>query len=313
MRKQLSLSVLVVSLAAAFAACSSSPSTGDDDDDDVSSSSSGTTNTSSGGHTASSGGASSGGNGTSSGNASSSGEPIPPGKPGAACEGADDCDDHVCRAQVCVAPTANDGVKNGNESDVDCGRSGAGTDTSAPLCTTNGVCAAPTDCASFNCVQNACVAPTSGDGIKNGNETDIDCGESAPGPDTDAPTCADERTCGVAADCQSGVCTDGVCRVPTATDLVKNGNETDIDCGSAPLSDGVVDTGAGPCRDLATCLADDDCSSFVCAELICQAPTCVDTAKNGNETDLNCGGGACIPCAVGKSCEQGARDCDSGL
>lgn len=41
------------------------------------------------------------------------------------------------------------------------------------------------------------------------------------------------------------------------------------------------------------------------------APTCTDTLKNGAETDVDCGGGACPACATGKACAL-ASDCTSG-
>lgn len=39
---------------------------------------------------------------------------------------------------------------------------------------------------------------------------------------------------------------------------------------------------------------------------------CADGAKDGSETDVDCGGGACATCAVGKTCAKDA-DCTSGL
>jgi hypothetical protein len=39
---------------------------------------------------------------------------------------------------------------------------------------------------------------------------------------------------------------------------------------------------------------------------------CKDGVKNGSETDVDCGGPSCAPCAVGKSC-QAHRDCKPGL
>jgi hypothetical protein len=50
--------------------------------------------------------------------------------------------------------------------------------------------------------------PTCADGVKNGGETDVDCG---------GPTCSDcstGRTCSVNADCASNICTGGVCQAP---------------------------------------------------------------------------------------------------
>ena len=65
-----------------------------------------------------------------------------------------------------------------------------------------------------------------GDGQKNGNESDLDCGGSC------AP-CATGKRCGGPGDCQSGVCTASACAAPSCTDTVKNGDETDVDCGGA--------------------------------------------------------------------------------
>jgi len=41
-------------------------------------------------------------------------------------------------------------------------------------------------------------------------------------------------------------------------------------------------------------------------------PTCTDKIKNGNETDIDCGGGTCPKCANGKTC-KGATDCINGM
>jgi hypothetical protein len=38
------------------------------------------------------------------------------------------------------------------------------------------------------------------------------------------------------------------------------------------------------------------------------APSCTDHVKNGGETDVDCGGGSCPPCADGKHC-SGSGDC----
>jgi hypothetical protein len=50
------------------------------------------------------------------------------------------------------------------------------------------------------------------DGIKNGTETDVDCGGAC-------PRCATGRTCNVANDCTSGTCTGGQCVTCTPKDL----------------------------------------------------------------------------------------------
>ena len=55
-------------------------------------------------------------------------------------------------------------------------------------------------------------AATCRDGIKNGAETDIDCGGTC-------PRCATGKTCNVANDCASGTCTSGQCVTCTPKDL----------------------------------------------------------------------------------------------
>jgi hypothetical protein len=72
---------------------------------------------------------------------------------------------------------------------------------------------------------------------------------------------------------------------------------------------GKVCNGSGAC---VQCNTGAQCASGVCASGVCQAASCADGTKNGSETDIDCGGGKCAPCAVGKTCLS-AADCQSGL
>src|SRR5262249_22946629 len=54
---------------------------------------------------------------------------------------------------------------------------------------------------------------------------DVDCGGATCG------VCAPGKKCNAATDCDSAVCTGGTCQAPSGTDGVKNGDESDIDCG----------------------------------------------------------------------------------
>jgi hypothetical protein len=71
------------------------------------------------------------------------------------------------------------------------------------------------DCASSKCVGNICTAPTCDDNIKNGNETDIDCGGSC-------ISCSDDSSCSVNQDCSSLHCLNSKCgkftKYPTQMD-----------------------------------------------------------------------------------------------
>ncbi len=138
-----------------------------------------------------------------------------------ACLMTPDCMDinQVCKQNVCVDASCNDLMKNGTETDVDCGGACGAS------CTAGKMCANPMDCVSGVCMGNTCQAPSCGDMVKNGAETDVDCGGGCPA------ACADGKACGMAADCASGVCTASVCQVAACNDGVKNGLETGVDCG----------------------------------------------------------------------------------
>ena len=67
--------------------------------------------------------------------------------------------------------------------------------------------------------------PSCTNGVKDGSETDVDCG----GP---CPACADGKACGKAGDCKSAVC-QSTCQGASCSDGVKNGDETGVDCGGS--------------------------------------------------------------------------------
>ncbi|TVQ93296.1 MAG: hypothetical protein EA397_04810 [Deltaproteobacteria bacterium] len=155
-------------------------------------------------------------------------------------------------------------------------------------------CAAPEDCDSGVCVEEICAEPTCVDEVRNGDETDVDCGGSC-------PPCDDGSDCAAPEDCDSGVCVEEICAEPTCVDEVRNGDETDVDCGGS----------CPPCDDGSDCAAPEDCDSGVCVEEICAEPTCVDEVRNGDETDVDCGG-SCPPCDDGRECGA-PEDCDGGI
>jgi Collagen triple helix repeat (20 copies) len=55
------------------------------------------------------------------------------------------------------------------------------------------------------CSNNVCKAPSCADGVRNGSETDTDCGGAC-------SRCATGNMCGLSTDCQSAVCTTNVCQ-----------------------------------------------------------------------------------------------------
>jgi len=98
---------------------------------------------------------------------------------------------------------------------------------------------------------------------------------------------------------------------------VQDGDETDIDCGGSTCP---------ACLDGAACVGDGDCQSVFCsARQLCapvdgrvtcgtegeEGASCGDCLRNGDETDVDCGGDSCHPCRQGKSCVADA-DCLGG-
>ena len=110
-------------------------------------------------------------------------------------------------------------------------------------------------------------------------------------------------SCSTSADCSAGdVCVGGTCHAPTCSDNIKDGQETDVDCGGNTC---------GVCVVGHACLTGTDCTTGICSGGFCQQPSCSDGIKNGTETDRDCGGGTCGACAMGLSCLVGS-DCISG-
>ncbi|MEM6290118.1 MAG: hypothetical protein AAGA54_02600 [Myxococcota bacterium] len=213
---------------------------------------------------------------------------------GGGCTGDADCLSMVCDedAGTCTAPTCDDGVINGDESDLDCG----GPDCDP--CDDGDDCVLASDCMSMVCLMETCQPSACDDDVQNGDETDVDCGGSC-------QPCDDGQGCGDGDDCASGVCDDmNTCAEPACDDGVQNGDETGQDCGG-PTCDACPPGGG--------CTGNDDCASGVCDPVTdtCSAPTCDDGVQNGDETDTDCGGDVCPACDPGESCEEG-DDCASG-
>jgi hypothetical protein len=87
--------------------------------------------------------------------------------------------------------------------------------------------------------------------------------------------------CCTSSDCNTGLyCTDGTCG-----------------------KDKVADNG--------TCASSEECVSGVCQDGKCQAASCTDQTKNGDEVDVDCGG-SCGACGFGQVCSD-ASDCKGGV
>ncbi len=115
-------------------------------------------------------------------------------------------------------------------------------------------------------------------GKTDSGETDSDCGGTCANADVKKKlTCGLGKVCKVNGDCGSGKCEAGKC----------------------------VTAG---CNDLGAC----DDTSLTCDRATMTCISCSDGTKNGEETDVDCGGSKCSPCAAGKACKADG-DCETGL
>lgn len=88
---------------------------------------------------------------------------------------------------------------------------------------------------------------------------------------------------------------------PLCTDQIRNGEETDIDCGGT----------CGPCNLGDRCLESTDCDQGVCTGGTCAPLACGNGVLDEQETDVDCGGTTCRKCAGARKCKV-AADCFSG-
>jgi hypothetical protein len=221
-------------------------------------------------------------------------------------------------SHTCVPASCADGVKNGDETDVDCG-GGCGA-----TCQPGDICLDTGDCALGTCEANVCVYDPCADGLKNGDETDVDCGGSC-AQGANAHKCGPDEGCAVDADCVGSDCNGATC-LPNCADQAQNNGETGVDCGGpCPMCvvgnacAGAADCAGGPCVDGVCC--DSPCLGTCKA---CSAAkkgsgmngVCGDVAP-GSDPDnecagaLSCGLGQC-QIANGQPCAQNA-ECQSGF
>ncbi len=172
---------------------------------------------------------------------------------------------------------------------------------------------------------NLCAAASCGDGkpqtgeeCDDGNMDDTDaclgtclaakCGDMAVQvgvEECDDGNMADTDAC--TNTCKNAVCGDAI--VQAMVEECDDGNMADTDmcvmgCKNAKCGDGFVLTGAEECDD-------GNMSDADMCTTTCKTPTCMDKAKNGSESDVDCGGVCMTKCADGKACTTGA-DCGSG-
>ena len=147
---------------------------------------------------------------------------------------------------------------------------------------------------------DAPVVPSCSDGIKDGNETDVDCGGSC------AP-CANQKDCTIAGDCQSGDCKNLVCVACAG----------DTDCATGAFCDPSNDGGSCSPRKAqgVACTGSSQCASASCARGVCCDTACAglcqacSNAVKGAGADGLCGNVGAGNDSLGQCVDQGAASC----
>lgn len=181
----------------------------------------------------------------------------------------------------------------------------AGTFACTEECCEATDCPKPVDpCMQATCTANACGEEAIADGTESSQQTPGDCKKAVcnggvaedVNDDTDSPAAANA--------CVTGMCANGTpSPMPTMA-----GTACDTDGGK------VCDGGGKcvECNDDTHCMADPTKSSCDTGNHICVPGDCNDSKKNGEETDIDCGGSMCGKCGDGEDC-GGATDCQSGV
>ncbi len=161
-------------------------------------------------------------------------------------------------------------------------------------------------------------------------ESGVDCGNTC-------GKCRDGGGCRTNNDCANNLCEKavlyrtGVCKQDSVLiTCMDNGMCTrtpvcadNPDCDEAQECQGQMASYCG--LSSPTCQSDSDCTNGVCSDItptyaergVCKSALCNDGAKNGSETDIDCGGDSCAACvaSTGDSAQVCLThtDCDSGL
>lgn len=264
-----------------------------------------------------------------------------PCRAGGSCVVATDCAGALCVENVCVTPTCSDGARNGLETDVDCG---------GPVCAPCGLekaCDVAADCESRNCGNKLCVE-TDGcfNRVKDGDESDVDCGGSC-GPCGGGAACGTHDDCHGNDGCVDNAC---VIPVATKSTSMQErpaylGRHWTFECpaGLGPRSVWGVDVYT---YDTSICsaavhagLMTFESGGIVTVEerrglaayggsnangvrsfsygpyhrsyAFVPPGACANGVTDGDETDVDCGGGACAKCGPGAACASDG-DCQKG-
>ncbi len=122
------------------------------------------------------------------------------------------------------------------------------------------------------------------DGVKNGDEADVDCGGA-----TCERGCGTGNTCAMTSDCLSGSCADGYCCNTTCSNSCEACNLPGLEGLCSPMDAGTPDR---------VCLGGLVCSPYG----NCETPQGESCSANGQCASNRCTSGSCVPCVQDPDC-----------
>lgn len=210
-----------------------------------------------------------------------------------------------CNNGICKVDPSADRVRNADETDVDCGGK-----TTQARCAADKGCSTNADCVSglfCNAKTRRCAATSCVDGVKNGDETGIDCGGAK------CPKCGAGAPSFSGTGCASGYSNGRFCVDSPCKNLIREQNEGGVDCGGT--------SACGKCPLGWDCTLNSDCYgserdivcgnvSRRCEKYIPPTPSCSNGVKDVGEADVDCGASCPNKCANSQTCGAPA-DCSS--
>lgn len=252
---------------------------------------------------------------------------------GVACKVHADCGSGFCApGKLCAPAGCNNGNKDPNETDQDCG--GDGCRATKP-CAVGQACVIHADCGSGSCSNKKCIAATCDDGIKNQGETATDCG--GPTCSSAGKTCANGQAC-----TKNGDCTDGFCLNNSCSGACKNAGpklgcpctpDNSLACAGTAQSVKLICIAGSWATNGVPCPSGYNCSGGSCKEIIgacasvgagksyCEAATpstksylCDADLVSSSPTNCSgvCSNGACQAARCGDGRKQSGEECDDG-
>jgi len=167
-------------------------------------------------------------------------------------------------------------------------------------CTTADQCGTSSECAPWACNAGVCELTFTNPGTPISQQTPGDCLRVQCTGTGEEQTVADDLDVPVEP-CYDGMCSNGT---PSTTPS-KQGTDCNVNGGNAC-------DGKGNCVE---CFTDLDCGNdplTFCDPKFGTCHNCADGVKNGDETDVDCGGADCNPCTQGQGCET-VQHCKAGL